>query len=84
MKLSRELLNKWVKIIDMNGNDFDIIKKLNNIGMKKGTSFYILYISHNNKMVHIVLNQIEYAFRLHDLAFIELEDINGEQLQVIK
>lgn len=78
MKLNSNLLNKWVRIINMNGKDYDIIKKLNNIGMKKGVSFFILYISHNKKMIHIILNQIEYAFRLADLDFIELEEIDGE------
>lgn len=76
MKIKQELLHKWVKIISMNGSNPSTNKKLNNIGMKVNELFFVLSISSTTKMIHIVLNQIEYAFRLSDLNFIEVEEVN--------
>lgn len=79
MKLEQNLMNKWVKIISVNGIDSNTNKKLHNIGMKLNKVFFVLNISSNSKMIHIIVNEVEYAFRLSDLNFIEVEEVNEYQ-----
>lgn len=79
MKLEQNLMNKWVKIISVNGIDSNTNKKLHNIGMKLNEVFFVLNISSNSKMIHIIVNEVEYAFRLSDLNFIEVEEVNESQ-----
>lgn len=79
MKLEQNLMNKWVKIISVNGIDSNTNKKLHNIGMKLNEVFFVLNISSNSKMIHIIVNEVEYAFRLSDLNFIEVEEVNEYQ-----
>lgn len=79
MKLEQNLMNKWAKIISVNGIDSNTNKKLHNIGMKLNEVFFVLNISSNSKMIHIIVNEVEYAFRLSDLNFIEVEEVNEYQ-----
>lgn len=85
MKISHLIKNQKVKIVLLNNPSCDDIKmqKLKNIGLYEGEEIFILDKTNNNKIIHLLVRGVEYAFRIEDLDFIDVEVIeNGESKQI--
>lgn len=65
-KLSYENCDNFVKVEKIENSDQEFIKKINNIGIFEGSTFFVKNIKLNKKMIHLIINDVEYALRLED------------------
>lgn len=78
MKLSKNYIDQWVKILKINSNDKLIINKLNSIGIIENEEVFILNKPTNKNIIHLMIRNIEYAFRIDELSILDVEILKNK------
>lgn len=73
MTLDASFANQKLIVKKLNTTNPELIKKMNNIGLYENQIVKILNKKSNKHIVHIQIYNIEYAFRISDLKFIDFD-----------
>lgn len=73
MMLDNTFINQKLIVKKINTTDPELIKKMNNIGLYENQEIIVLNKKSNKHIVHIQIYNIEYAFRIKDLKFIDFD-----------
>lgn len=73
MTLDNTFANKELIVKKLNTTDPELVKKMNNIGIYENQIIKVLNKKSNKHIVHIQIYNIEYAFRIDDLKFIDFD-----------
>ncbi|MGL4951791.1 MAG: FeoA domain-containing protein [Mycoplasma sp.] len=75
LPISKKLVNKLVKVISLNFDDENIIKKLNNLGLYKDQLILIKEVGNMPKMLAIEINGITNVLRIEDLQKVIVTEV---------
>lgn len=70
--LSHKLCGKHLIIKSLNFENNDIVSKLENVGIFKNQKIYVKDMKINKNIIHIIVNDLEYALRIKDASRIEV------------
>ena len=74
MILDNTCVNRKLLVKKLNTNDSELIKKMNNIGLYENQIVKVLDKKSSKHIVHLQIYNVEYAFRINDLKFIDFEN----------